>query len=539
VATLRLVGAIRRRLRRAWRGVAQLVESRWGAPALFALALLVFALGSLAEPVSPGRDAGRYLLVYAQLFDEHVVFPWALASRTPVAPLVIGPLLDAGPVFVELGAAILYASSIVAWVAVARRFGSAAAVATAACLLLYPGYLLLFHRLSSDAVFAAGFACVALLFVRAAERRTPARAAALGLGVAALVLVRPVAQPLLVLLLLALVVPGPWRARVRLTAAFTVVALLPLGAWAVHNAYRADDFTLQRGSGATLPLFRAFVADRIVDPTNGPASRAVARAVAQDLLPNEPYRSRRIQLDEFFSSGSARMHDDLIGLSDRTWGWDDDYRQLSRVGREAVLAHPGAYARGVAGDLRDLLVWPLYAEISEQTPADPQDAPTEPTPGAAAPIPSDDEPIPSGRQASYVSTPDGRIREVWTSPTEHGFVFDEPRDEAGSEALNARLGELTAAFPDRQQRTGLLEWLNSASRWYPRPVMWLLLGALACAIRRPRGIAPTAVLAVGALLTLLGTSLAVYAVAEYSVPVVPAFVLLATAGLFGPRARAG
>ena len=31
------------------------------------------------------------------------------------------------------------------------------------------------------------------------------------------------------------------------------------------------------------------------------------------------------------------------------------------------------------------------------------------------------------------------------------------------------------------------------------------------------------------------TSLAVYAVAEYSVPVVPAFVLLATAGLFGRR----
>ena len=36
-----------------------------------------------------------------------------------------------------------------------------------------------------------------------------------------------------------------------------------------------------------------------------------------------------------------------------------------------------------------------------------------------------------------------------------------------------------------------------------------------------------------ALLIMLATSLAVYAVAEYSVPVVPAFVLLATAGLLG------
>jgi hypothetical protein len=42
-------------------------------------------------------------------------------------------------------------------------------------------------------------------------------------------------------------------------------------------------------------------------------------------------------------------------------------------------------------------------------------------------------------------------------------------------------------------------------------------------------------LAGAALLVLLATSVAVYAVAEYSVPVVPAFVLLATAGLVGRR----
>ena len=61
--------------------------------------------------------------------------------------------------------------------------------------------------------------------------------------------------------------------------------------------------------------------------------------------------------------------------------------------------------------------------------------------------------------------------------------------------------------------------------------MWLLLGVVAALWRRPRGIAVPAVLSASALLVLLATSLAVYAVAEYSVPVVPAFVLLATAGL--------
>jgi len=67
--------------------------------------------------------------------------------------------------------------------------------------------------------------------------------------------------------------------------------------------------------------------------------------------------------------------------------------------------------------------------------------------------------------------------------------------------------------------------------------MWLLLGLVAVLWRRPRRIAVPLVLAGSALAIMLSTSLAVYAVAEYSVPVVPAFVLLATAGLFGPRAN--
>ena len=48
-----------------------------------------------------------------------------MLTRTPVTPLVAGVLLDAGPVVAELGAALLYALSVVAWFCVARRFGPA------------------------------------------------------------------------------------------------------------------------------------------------------------------------------------------------------------------------------------------------------------------------------------------------------------------------------------------------------------------------------------------------------------------------------
>jgi hypothetical protein len=63
--------------------------------------------------------------------------------------------------------------------------------------------------------------------------------------------------------------------------------------------------------------------------------------------------------------------------------------------------------------------------------------------------------------------------------------------------------------------------------------MWLLVGVAAIVWRPPRGIAVPLVLAASALAVMLATSLAVYAVAEYSVPLVPAFVLLATAGVLG------
>jgi hypothetical protein len=484
---------------------------------------------------------GRYLAVYVQLFHEHVVYPYALVTRTPGAPLVVGALLELGPVAAELGAAVLYALSILAWCAVARRFGIAAAVVTAVALLTYPGYVLLFHQLSSDAVFAAAYALFALLLARAIGRPTAGRAAALGAGVALLVLVRPVAQALLLVVLVPLLAADGWRGRMRATGAFAAAAVLPLLLWATHNLVRADDFTVARGGGASIPFFRAFVADRIVEPENGPASRELARAVARGLLRHEPYRSYGIDLDTFFSAGSARMHEDLIGLSDRTWGWDDDYRHLARVGREAVLAHPWTYVRGVLGDTRDLLVWPLYTPIVDDGDSSsdgaPGPAPTVEIDGRTLPEPSEGEPIPAARVSAYISTPDGRIREVWTSPSEHHIVFRYPADEARAAQVDERSTALYAGFPDRGQRPSLVRWLNSASRWFPRPIVWLVVGLVGLALRRPRCAATPLVLAGTALLVLIATSLAVYATAEYAVPVVPAFVLLAAAGLFGIRSR--
>ena len=518
---------------RAGRALVELAEGRVAEPLLFVVALAVYALVSIALPLQEGRDLPRYLLDYAQLFEAHVTFPQAILSRTPGTPLVAGALLDLGPVVSEVGMAVLYSLSIVAWFSVARRFGPVAALTTAGALLAYPGYVLLFHELASDALFAAAFALLALLLTRAVERPTAGRAAALGVGVAALVFTRPVGQVLVLLGLAPLLAARGLRPRALAAAAFAAGALVPLFALAVHNSVRADDFTVVRGGSASL-LFRTFVADRIVEPGNGEASEELAQAVSRELLPNEPYKSRGIDLDTFFSSGSSRMHDDLTVLADRTWGWDDDYRHLGRVAREAILAHPGTYARGVSRDLWRLLLWPLYAPMTADEASSPAPSSTRQTAGAAPPATSyEGEPIPSSRESPSISTPDGRIREVWTSPTEHHIVFADPADAVRAAALDRRVDELLGALPDRGARAGLVRWLESASRWYPRPVLWLAVGLLALAWRRPPRAEIPLVLAGAPVVVLVSTALAVYAVAEYSVPVVPAFVLLATVGVLG------
>jgi hypothetical protein len=524
----------------------RLIESRRATPAVFAASLVVYALVSVALPLGAGRDLPRYLLDYAELFHAHVVYPNALLGRTPGTPLVAGLLLESGPIASEVGIAVLYGLSIVAWFCVARRFGSVTAFAAAVLLLAYPGYVVLFHELASDAVFGAAFALVALLLVRVVERPSAQRAAALGGGVALAVYARPVGQVLVLLGLVPLLAARGRRPRLGAAAAFAAAAVLPLAALALHNEIRGDDFTVVRGGSAAL-LFRTFVADRIVRPDNGPASEELGRAVASELLPNEPYRSRGIDLDTFFSAGSPRMFDDLTVLADRTWGWEDDYRHLGRVAREAIRAHPATYARGVTRDLWRLVLWPLYAPVPER--AGPPVGTSDASPSASASVsaaPSaaspDTDPIPSSREAPYISTPDGSIREVWSSPTEHAIVYRDPRDRVRAAALDRKVDDLLANLPARAPRPWLVERLNDVSRLYPRPFMWLLVGLVAAVWRRPRLIVVPVVLAASALLVFVSTSLAVYAVAEYSVPLVPAFVLLATAGLFGrhgePRSTA-
>jgi hypothetical protein len=161
-----------------------------------------------------------------------------------------------------------------------------------------------------------------------------------------------------------------------------------------------------------------------------------------------------------------------------------------------------------------------------------------PAGGDQLPEPSEGQPIPSASVSAFISTPDGRFREVWTSPTEHAIVADDPEDAAHLDRLNRRVDELFGVFSDRSGSATLGRWIDRASRWFPRLVLWLAVGLVAVAVRRPRSITTPLVVAAAGLVVILGTGLAVPADAAYAVPVAPAFVLLAVAGLLCSRARA-
>ena len=309
-----------------------------------------------------------------------------------------------------------------------------------------------------------------------------------------------------------------------------------LGAWATTNLWRYDDLAVVRGGQASFPLFRAFAVDHIVDPTTGRRRGSSPPLVERELLPEEPYRSYGVDLETFFARGSPRLHEDLIVLSDRHYGWDSDYELLGRVARESVRAHPGTFARNVLGELWEELSQPLFAgRVDEPAAVSAGPARSLAATAPALPEPTEGEVVPSEHQSAQLSTPDGSIREVWSSPTEHVLEFDDPAKRARWLANDGREAELFAAFPDRWSSPWLGLQMDRSSKLYPPLWSWLLVGVVAVAIRRPWRWWATLAPAAGALAMLLVTVMTVWAEPAYAVPVAPAFVLLAAVGLLGER----
>jgi hypothetical protein len=577
-----------------WRSLEGWVGSRGSAVALFALALAVFALQSVFMPAYPGRDMARYLQTFFQLGYHVPVYPAVLNTRGPLSALGVGVPLEIGGWAAEVWLAALYALSIVAWGRVALTFGSRAAILTSAILLVYPSYGILFHQLASDSLFAAAFAGWALLLSRGIKHPSIRAFVLVGLGIGVLVLVRPANQVLLVMALLPLVLPAPWRDRLAWVAASFIPAVVVSQAWKVFAELRYGDAVALKPSTGLLALalvvaplllpspwrvragavvallvvaalavkglpgespaqytrsviqnesnqflYRSFELDRIMAPENGPASRRAAGIVQSNLLTREPYRSYGVDVHEFFASGSDRMFGDLTGVVPGT--------DLAEATREAIRRHPGKFASSIVRTLwEQLALRPVYAP--EAVPA--TDAQASAQAGAQAgatefivvngrrlPKPTEGQPIPASAIGPLLWTPGGPAQEVWKSPTEHSFVFTAARDQRRYDKLGRDVERLSNRIPTREAAQSVTHRLNQASHRFPPLIAWLVIGVVAMAFRRPRNALVALAPCVAGLVVIVATAVVAPSVAEYAAPVSPAFILFAAAGVLGVPVR--
>jgi hypothetical protein len=311
---------------------------------------------------------------------------------------------------------------------------------------------------------------------------------------------------------------------------------ISLGSWAVLNGLRYDDRALSRGGGAWLPFYRAFITDGIIDPANGPSSRELGRVVESRLLVREPYVSYAIDGPSFWAAPTTRYHEDLVGLTDRVYGWETRNAILRRVAVEGIRRHPLTFARGVATSLLHQLVDGVVVGISDPERANAGSGPdqTVSVGGQQLPRPSEGGTVPSASFSYWLSRPDNAFDEVWTSPTDHHVVSTRPELVERLDEVNARVGGLRLPESHRGSAAGA-RWLSRASRWAPPALLWLLIGVVAMAIRRPARSGLAILLALGAVGVLFATVLSVPPLAEFGAPFLPASVLLGLVGLLGRR----
>jgi len=525
-----------------------------GGVGVFVGALALFALQSLAVSLVLGRDSEDYAIHGWELFEREPLFPRLMLARTPVTGVLIDAFYAAGgAIGLEVGLGLLFAAAVTGWVAAARQWGRKPAVAMFVLLAVVPTYGLFFHRVSSDAVFAAVLALVAYLAVRMARRPSVACAFALGASVALLILTRPSGQPFLILALLPLGLVLPWARRARLSLMVAVAALVLVAGWAVSNQVRYGERTVAHGGKSGIPLYRVFVIDPRVETANGPATRAVVRAVQERLLPIEPYRSYGFDVDELLAARSVWVLDDIVNAVESEFGAERGSELLFRAGVEGVRAAPATYARGVGLAFTGLLLLPYSPGLAVRGDGGATAVITDTPMGTAGttrrlPVGAAGQPSVWAQAMikSWALESSARYHvrgglepvddAIWPRLERRQLTWTSPADAARYEVLRTRLHGFVDDFSAGDRRPREARALRIAGLLLPAGGFWLLVAVAFCLRSRPAGIWAPALVALASVLVLLTTALAFPPHPDYALPFVPSFALLALAVLAGRSA---
>ena len=481
-------------------------------PAVFlvAAASAVFVIQALAWPLTEGRAGEFELLYFLDFWNRDPVFP-GLMTKTPVPGLFFGFLLERGGAF---GTELAVGACFVAAVYFVYRSGAIWSVpigiAAAGATLLHVSYGGLFHKLDSDGLFAVAFAAWLYYSLKHADEHSVAVYFVHGLFVALLVMIRP-ANEVLVLFAVYPLLAGRQRLRRRLryAAAFVAPVALLVGGWLTLNGVRYGEFSFSRFSNAA-PLYHIMMSGHQIRPEDGPASATLAAAVEQELLTDEPYRSRGVDVRRFFAESSFRGWEDLISLSDLKFGWNSRYRILRDVAFEFIRRNPGEWLLGVNTTLMHTLI--MRSQSPVQGPGDEARAVAgEPAREGAA--------IPHARRIWLATTADGRYENGRNQDRIAGLL-------ARHDALAKKTLGLRSGVP------AVAEALNVIANVFAPMILVVALGAIGLPFLGVGGptIGPERVVALffGMSLVLLVLTCALQpATIEYRLPLDPLFFLAA------------
>ena len=154
---------------------------------------------------------------------------------------------------------------------------------------------------------------------------------------------------------------------------------------------------------------------------------------------------------------------------------------MRAVGIEAVRAHPIRYLSGVATTTFEELWKPLFVALPNTGGGAPSGTPSSddassPSRAPALPVPTDGEVIPSAHQGFFSTTPDGHIREQWTSPVDHSLVFATHEMQLRYDEMARDAGVLLAEVPPYAGNEWLTLQFSRSSKLFPPLVLWIVAG---------------------------------------------------------------
>lgn len=317
------------------------------------LAGVMYIVYAIAWPMHAGRDFGSSLVYFAQMGMNDPGYPQIMLHRTAVAPLIFGTTIKLGGAeLLEILIGVFYVLAIVFVYRIGAFFNRQTAVVSALLVVFFPPYALLYHKVSSDTIFAFELVIWFYFAFVAAKTPLPRNYMVCGVILGLMLITRPVAQLFVLFALHPFFLGGvSSRRKIKYSLSFLLPFFAIALGYSTFNWIENDRFKI--ADGKHMPFKKIMAHYAIGDPDAGPASREVAAIVEKKLLNTELYKKYKVDINDVFTGGSNRISFDVIEAVRESV---EDPGILRTAALEAITHNLGAFTRMLLYDFMHLYV---------------------------------------------------------------------------------------------------------------------------------------------------------------------------------------